>query len=40
VSRRHELTDAEWALIRPLMPPPSRCRAWADHRRTVSGVLF
>ena len=40
MSRRHELTDAEWDVIRPLMPPPSRGRAWADHRRTVSGVLF
>jgi transposase len=40
MSRRHELTDAEWALIRPLMPPPSRGRAWADHRTVLSGVLY
>jgi transposase len=40
VSRRHELTDEEWALIAPLMPPPSSGRAWADHRTTISGVLF
>src|SRR5262245_25560653 len=40
MSRRHELTDAEWGLIKPLMPPPSRGRAWADHRTTVSGVLY
>ena len=37
---RHELTDAEWALVEPHLPPPSRGRAWADHRRTVNGVLF
>ena len=40
MSRRHGLTDPEWELIKPLMPPPSRGRAWADHRRTVSGVLY
>src|SRR5262245_62045979 len=40
MSRRHELTDAEWGLIKPLMPPPSRGRAWADHRTTTSGVLY
>jgi transposase len=38
--RRHELTDAQWALIAPLMPARSRGRVWADHRRTVSGVLY
>jgi transposase len=38
--RRHELTDAEWELIAPLMPPPSRGRAWADHRTIINGVLY
>ena len=37
---RHELTDAEWGLVEPYLPPPSRGRAWADHRRTINGVLF
>jgi len=40
MSRRHELTDAEWAVVRPLMPRPSKGRRWADHRTVVSGVLF
>src|SRR5262245_17259874 len=40
MSRRHELTDAEWALIAPLMPPPSRGRAWADHRTVISGAMY
>ena len=40
MTRRHELTDAEWSLLEPHLPPPSRGRAWADHRRTVDGVLY
>jgi transposase len=40
VTRRHELTDDEWALVEPHLPPPSRGRAWADHRTVVSGVVF
>jgi transposase len=40
MARRHELTDAQWALIEPLMPPPSRGRRWADHRTVVNGVLY
>jgi transposase len=38
--RRHELTDAQWELIRPHLPPPSRGRRWADHRAVVNGVLY
>jgi transposase len=40
MSRRHELTDEEWALVEPLMPPTSAGRPWSDHRRVVSGVLY
>lgn len=40
MARRHELTDAEWGLVEPHLPLPSRGRAWADHRRTINGVLF
>lgn len=40
MARRHELTDAQWALIDPLMPPRSRGRRWADHRTVVNGVLY
>ncbi len=38
--RRHELTDDQWALVEPHMPARSRGRAWADHRTTLSGVLY
>lgn len=40
MARRHELTDAEWSLVEPHLPARSKGRAWADHRRTVNGVLF
>lgn len=40
MARRHDPTDAQWALIEPHLPPPSRGRAWADHRRVVGGVFF
>jgi transposase len=38
---RFELTDAEWALLEPLLPadPPVGGR-WKDHRTTISGILF
>jgi transposase len=39
--RRHELTDAMWQRIEPLLPangnPGGR---WADHRKVINGVLF
>nr|WP_246250097.1 IS5 family transposase [Actinomadura litoris] len=38
---RHELTDAQWAVIEPLLPvngkPGGR---WSDHRRVINGILF
>jgi transposase len=37
---RHELTDAEWALVKDLLPPNGRGRRWADHRTVINGVLF
>jgi transposase len=41
VSRRHELTDEEWELLKPLLPPdPPRGGRWRDHRTTISGILF
>ena len=40
MTRRHELTDAEWSLLAPHLPPPSRGRAWADHRTVINGVLY
>ena len=39
--RRFELTDAEWDLLQPLLPPdPPRGGRWKDHRTVISGILF
>jgi transposase len=39
--RRFELTDAEWEILAPLLPPdPPRGGRWKDHRTVVSGILF
>lgn len=36
-----ELTDAQWAALAPLLPPPARTgRPRADDRRTLSGILY
>lgn len=36
-----ELTDAQWARIAPLLPPPKgRGRHRADDRRTLNGILW
>ncbi|MEU9148921.1 transposase, partial [Streptomyces sp. NPDC048349] len=39
--RRHELTNAQWEPIAPLLPetggPGGR---WADHRTVVNGLLY
>lgn len=36
---RHELTDAEWALISPLLPNKPRGVARVDDRRVISGIF-
>lgn len=40
--RRHELTDAAWAVIEPLLPPAPkrRGRPWRDHRTVINGILW
>jgi transposase len=39
--RRHELPDASWALIEPLLPPNGRRgQPWHDHRAVVNGLLW
>jgi transposase len=39
--RRHELTDAEWALLEPLLPGnPRQGHRWADHRTVLNGILW
>jgi transposase len=41
VTRRFELTDAEWERLVPLLPSSGgRGGQWADHRRVVSGILY
>ncbi len=37
---RHDLTDEQWALLAPLMPPnPRQGHRWADHRLVIDGVF-
>ncbi|WP_425544525.1 IS5 family transposase, partial [Actinomadura kijaniata] len=39
--RRHELTDAAWVRIEPLLPgQPRRGGRWADHRTVINGILW
>ena len=38
--KRHELTDAAWAVLEPLLPRVSRGRPWHDHRRVINGILW
>jgi transposase len=38
--RRHELTDAEWERLRPLLPPHRGGRARRDDRQVVNGILW
>ena len=36
---RHDLSDAEWAGIAPLLPNKPRGVAQADDRRVISGIF-
>jgi transposase len=39
--KRDDLTDDEWALVRPLLPAQDRRgNRWADHRTIIDGVFF
>ena len=38
--RRHEVSDAEWARLGPLLPPPKRGRPRKDDRLVVNGILW
>jgi transposase len=40
VIRRHELSDAEWDLIRPLLPRPARGRPRLDDRTVLNGIVW
>ncbi|KOY55288.1 transposase [Streptomyces sp. XY332] len=37
--RRHELSDAEWDLIRPLLPRPVLGRPRLDDRMVLNGIV-
>ena len=39
---RHDLTDAEWERLGPLLPDrtPQRGGRWLDHRPVVNGILW
>ena len=38
--RRHELTDAEWDIIEPLLPQKSRGVKRVDDRSVINGILW
>ncbi|MER5498538.1 transposase [Streptomyces sp. NPDC002561] len=38
--RRHELSDAEWDLTRPLLPRPVRGRPWLDDWMVLNGIVW
>ena len=39
--RRHELTDEQWQVIAPLLPPSGvKGRPRVDDRRVINGMLF
>jgi transposase len=38
--RRHDLTDAQWRLLEPLVPGhPRQGHRWSDHRVVIDGVF-
>jgi transposase len=38
---RFDLTDAEWAVLEPLLPEqPVRGGQWRDHRQVVNGICW
>jgi transposase len=39
--KRHDLTDAEWVRLEPLLPRhPRQGHRWHDHRLVINGVFF
>ncbi|WP_328755790.1 transposase [Streptomyces sp. NBC_00271] len=38
--RRHELSDAEWEFVRPLLPEPLRGRKRLDDRTVLNGIVW
>ena len=41
MSRRYELTEKQWELIKDLLPDnQGRGRPWADHRKLINGMFW
>jgi transposase len=40
MAKRHELTDAAWAVLEPLLPQTSKGHPWKDHRPVINGILW
>lgn len=45
MARREELTDEQWAILEPLIPPLPRRpdgkgRPWRDNREVLNGILW
>ena len=40
MGRRHELSDAEWARLQPLLPPHKRGRPRHDDRPMLNAILW
>jgi transposase len=40
VIRRHELSDAEWELVQPLLPRPVLGRPRLDDRMVLNGIVW
>ena len=39
--KRHDLSDAEWARLEPLLPGhPRQGHRWNDHRLVIDGIFF
>lgn len=38
--RRHELSDAEWEFVRPLLPESSRGRKQLGDRRVLNRIVW
>ena len=39
MTRRYELTDVQWDVLRPLLPTSRTGRPRKDDRRVINGIL-
>ncbi len=40
MAKRHELRDAAWTVLEPLLPQTSKGHPWKDHRQVINGILW